>query len=343
MPSVFRERVPMPPVFARRLLFGAAALLAAVALSLAAPAVRSHAGFFAGEAFAAPAGGDAKSDRPPRESGSPAAAPSEDAAPMTPEEERAMISESPAAMPTGEEDVHPEVDVTQGNEASSTPEQAVYSGVTNAQILRGGAGRPSVSLYYPVFGDPRVDDLIRGWLAASADSFEREVALEPGSAPESVPENYAEWEFTGTFELSRPCEGVVSVLFNLYTYTGGAHGSRECVCFNLDLQNGRELQLGDLFDNPGTALGLLSDWSRTALTKQLAEDGDEALIRAGTEPVTENFDCLVLQEGGVRILFPVYQVAPWSVGEQRVFMPVAALSAAGPSRRIWPAAPGDGQ
>ncbi|MCR5563651.1 MAG: DUF3298 and DUF4163 domain-containing protein [Desulfovibrio sp.] len=324
----------MPFSFVQRLFFRAAALLPVFALFLAAPGIHSLAGPFAGNAFAASARGDATSAKPlPTATASP-----KDAAPLTPEEERAMKTESPAAMPTGEEDTQPEVDVTQGNEASGTSEQAVYSGVTNAQILRGGGGRPSVSLYYPVFGDPRVDVLIREWIASSADSFERQVALEPGGDKDSAPEDYANWEFSGTFELSRPCEGVVSVVFYLYTYTGGAHGNRECVCFNLDLQNGRELQLGDLFDNPRSALDLLSDWSRTALKKQLAEDADETMIRAGTEPDAENFDCLVLQEGGVRILFPVYQVAPWSVGEQRVFMPVSALSAAGPSRRIWPAA-----
>ncbi|MBO4313364.1 MAG: hypothetical protein J5838_03640, partial [Desulfovibrio sp.] len=82
----------MPFFFMQRLFFGSVALFAAVALSLAAPVVRSHAGLFAGEAFAAPAKGDEKAARPLQESKPSAAAPSDGAVSLTPEEERAMAT-----------------------------------------------------------------------------------------------------------------------------------------------------------------------------------------------------------------------------------------------------------
>ena len=147
------------------------------------------------------------------------------------------------------------------------------------------------------------------------------------------------WDLTGLFELTRPSEGVVSVTFSVYSYTGGAHGNLEITCLNYDLRTGRRLDLADLFKDPEKALQLMSAWSQKELARSLGEDTDEDMIRDGVAPDLRNFANLTLTPQGLRIEFQPYQVAPWAAGPQRVDMPLAELAAAGPEARIWPQAP----
>lgn len=234
----------------------------------------------------------------------------------------------PAAEPTGSA-------VAPTDTENAAPVQAVYPGVVNRQMKRGGFGRPQVSLWYPELGQPRVDAEIRQWAATTADAYEREVQ-KTGDAPgEERPESYGMWDLTGLFEISRPSEEAVSVTFNVYSYTGGAHGNLEITCLNYSLPAGRRLTLEDLFEHPETAVRLMSDWSQKELQRSLGEYADAEMIRDGVAPELKNFANLSLMPQGVRIEFQPYQVAPWAAGPQHVDMPLAELRAARPKAHIW--------
>lgn len=218
---------------------------------------------------------------------------------------------------------------------NAAPVQAVYPGVVNRQMTRGGSGQPQVSLWYPELGQPRIDAEIRQWAAATADAYEREVQ-EVGDAPgEERPETYGMWDLTGLFEISRPSDMAVSVTFNVYSYTGGAHGNLEITCLNYSLPAGRRLNLEDLFEHTEKALQLMSAWSQKELQRSLGEYADAEMIRDGVAPELKNFANLSLTPQGVRIEFQPYQVAPWAAGPQHVDMPLTELQAAGPKAHIW--------
>ena len=225
------------------------------------------------------------------------------------------------------------------DEENSAPEQAVYPGVVNERIQRGGDGKPTLSLSYPVLNQTAVDADICRWATGVADAYEEEVSKADEGPDGEKPSSYGMWDLTGLFELSRPSEGVASVTFNVYSYTGGAHGNLEITCLNYDLRSGRRLDLADMFKNPEKALQLMSAWSRKELARTLGEDADEDMIRDGVAPDLRNFANLTLTPQGLRIEFQPYQVAPWSAGPQRVDMPLAELAAAGPEALIWPQAP----
>ena len=133
-----------------------------------------------------------------------------------------------ASSPAGAaEETPPPADSAAPDTEDSGPEQAVYPDVLNEHIQRGGNGNPAVSLYYPVLHQTAVDEAIRRWATDVADAYEKEVGKADGPDGEK-PSSYGMWDLTGLFELTRPSEGVVSVTFSVYSYTGGAHG-------NLDL------------------------------------------------------------------------------------------------------------
>ncbi|MDE5878902.1 MAG: DUF3298 and DUF4163 domain-containing protein [Desulfovibrio sp.] len=231
-----------------------------------------------------------------------------------------ITEESPAAAPEPE---------------NAAPEQTIYPGVMNVHIQSGGDGTPKVSLNYPAFREAAVDADIRTWAEGVTRSYEEEVRA--SIAPDGEkPGSYGVWDLTGMYSLERPSPKVVSVIFNVYSYTGGAHGNLVITCRNYDLASGRRLDFADLFKDPEKALGLMSAWAREALTKSLGEESDEEMIREGTAPELTNFNELALTPSGITIQFQPYQVGPWSAGPQQVEMPLSALAPAGPEPAIWP-------
>lgn len=230
-----------------------------------------------------------------------------------------IAQESPAAAPEPE---------------NAAPEQTVYPGVMNVHLQSGGDGTPKVSLNYPAFRVEAVDADIRAWAESVMRSYEEEVRA--GIAPDGEkPGSYGVWELSGMYSLERPSPKVVSIIFNVFSYTGGAHGNLVITCRNYDLATGKRLDFADLFKDPEKALELMSAYARESLTKSLGEESDEEMIREGTAPELTNFGELALTPAGITIQFQPYQVGPWSAGPQQVEMPLAALAAAGPEPAVW--------
>lgn len=233
-----------------------------------------------------------------------------------------IAQDSPAAAPEPE---------------NAAPEQTLYPGVQNVHLQSGGDGTPKLSLNYPAFRVKAVDDDIRAWADSVIQSYEEEVRGSIGPDGEK-PGSYGVWDLTGMYSLERPSPKVVSIIFNVYSYTGGAHGNLIITCRNYDLASGKRLEFADLFKDREKALELMSAFARESLTRSLVEESDEEMIREGTAPEMRNFSELALTPAGVTIQFQPYQVGPWSAGPQQVEMPLADLAAAGPEAAIWPEA-----
>lgn len=231
-----------------------------------------------------------------------------------------MAQDSPAAAPEPE---------------NAAPEQTIYPGVQNVHLQSGGDGTPKLSLNYPAFRVKAVDDDIRAWADSVIQSYEEEVRGSIGPDGEK-PGSYGVWDLTGMYSLERPSPKVVSIIFNVYSYTGGAHGNLVITCRNYDLASGKRLEFADLFKDPEKALELMSAFARESLTRSLGEESDEEMIREGTAPEMRNFSELTLTPAGITIQFQPYQVGPWSAGPQQVEMSLADLAAAGPEAAVWP-------
>ncbi|WP_300127133.1 DUF3298 and DUF4163 domain-containing protein, partial [Desulfovibrio sp.] len=185
---------------------------------------------------------------------------------------------------------------------NAAPEQTIYPGVQNVHLQSGGDGAPKLSLNYPAFRVKTVDDDIRAWADGVTRAYEEEVRSSIGPDGEK-PGSYGVWDLTGMYSLERPSPKVVSIIFNVYSYTGGAHGNLIITCRNYDLASGKRLEFADLFKNPEKALELMSAFARESLAKSLGEESDEEMIRDGTAPDLRNFGELALTPAGVTIQF----------------------------------------
>jgi len=142
-------------------------------------------------------------------------------------------------------------------------------------------------------------------------------------------------ELMGSYTLTRPSANALSIVFEIWTYTGGAHGNLDVIPLTYSLLSGQRLGLVDIFENVDKALEIMSAVSRKELATRLGGGRVDSMIHDGTEPLADNFSALALVPGGVRVYFQPYQVAPWAAGTQRVFIPLEKLAPAGPLHLLW--------
>ena len=196
----------------------------------------------------------------------------------------------------------------------------------------------------PTLGIERVDEESAAFVELLMESFEREVAELVAETQKDRPDALADissrpHELSVEYAVTRPSDKVVSILWNIWTYTGGAHPLLTMVTNNYDTDSGYPLLLEDLFVDPALAILQFTRVSR----RQLAPRPDDPereffsgdMLQSGTEPLEENFRVFAVIPQGIRLHFPPYQVAPWAVGAQTVDVTLEELEAAKPRLEYW--------
>lgn len=214
--------------------------------------------------------------------------------------------------------------------ASAQSAQA-YAG---ASLLIENAKRPSVSLSYPVFGKKNIDKAIKFFVDNQASAY-LQMANENFEAMDEESRKLAQWEMNGSFTVTQPSKDIVSIVFTIESYSGGAHGNYSEEVLNFDLKTDRELQFQDLFEEPSVALKLLSQYCASALKEKIGEQADADMIAYGTYPTLANFSEIQLAPGKVIIHFQPYQVAPWVEGAPQIVVPLEKLSEAKPEAQVF--------
>ena len=137
-------------------------------------------------------------------------------------------------------------------------------------------------------------------------------------------------EMTMDFQVVRAEKDFTSIRLDQYYFVAGAaHGLPLVTGFNYDFSRRRRLQLADLFRGNSIYLETLSRLAREQLVENLGEYYDEDFAAGGTEPKAENFAEFLLPADQLKIIFNVYQVAPYVAGSQEINIPYADL------RELW--------
>lgn len=220
---------------------------------------------------------------------------------------------------------------------SAASQQAAYPGVENKLFQAGKSDEPQVKIFYPEFGNAACDKVMSDFAINQGENYEKDIrdSFGPG---EEKPDSFDSWEMTGFYTLERPGPNVVSVTFNIYSYTGGAHGNFFINCVNYDLEDNKLLTFDDLFKDTEKALELLSSISEEKLRLELGDEVDEEMLKSGTSPEVNNFLNLSLIPDGIVVEFQPYQIGPWSIGAQHAEIPLESLKEAGPNPQVWPEA-----
>jgi hypothetical protein len=138
------------------------------------------------------------------------------------------------------------------------------------------------------------------------------------------PKQAAPWELWIDYEVTQYEDWLVSYKFTIYEYTGGAHGNTAFRTFVFDLENEREIQLSDLFDETG--LTTVAAIAQEQLKETLGDMLDEQWLADGTAPTPENYQNFVFTEDALVFTIPQYQVAPYAAGPQTATIQLTDLA-----------------
>lgn len=140
------------------------------------------------------------------------------------------------------------------------------------------------------------------------------------------PEVQADQEYTLYVTYNESTyKDILSYIFYIETYTGGAHPDHKIWTVNYDVKKNEFITIDTLINNNPDILKALSEASRKKLLKNPKITSTE-MMYSGTTPEKTNFEHFNFLENGLVIYFERYQVAPYVSGSISVTIPYHELS-----------------
>ena len=126
-------------------------------------------------------------------------------------------------------------------------------------------------------------------------------------------------EFILTQEVKYNKTPFLSVVGEAYSFTGGVHGSSSRIAINVDVNNGTELTLSDLFDESG----------KTFLNRKLLEieeKNPEEYHDLWERPKISDDKSFYMNDKGLVIYFPPYELSYYARGFVEFTIPYKELA-----------------
>ena len=169
-----------------------------------------------------------------------------------------------------------------------------------------------VEIVYPIFGNSKIDREIKDFIISDFNLFKEnnDLTFNNQSSKNSYDANY---------ELTES-KDYISIIFQIYEFTGGAHGNIRIKTLNYS-KKGDRVYLGSLFKPESPYLEKLSEITRRKL-KENFKDLDTAWIEDGTEAISSNFESFAITgaDNNLKIIFQPYQVGPWVIGTPEILI-----------------------
>lgn len=165
-----------------------------------------------------------------------------------------------------------------------------------------------IKISYPTFGYEEFDKMIESAVSEKEREFIQEVIDTREIAPDLIGELVIDYDVFKT-------DSLISVHLLFSKYLGGANYIQENKSCYFDIKSKKVISWEDLFEDPNDALRQLSSLSLKQLKNMDADLWEEkTMLDEGLMDKKENFENCFLEDHGMLILFPIYQVGPRSSG-----------------------------
>ena len=182
---------------------------------------------------------------------------------------------------------------------------------TNDSIVSNN-NNAEIKAFYPVFGIQYADSVVKNLLDQQIALFRETVG------EERISENWTN-ELNIQFEVAQYNEHLVTVVFDQYWFTGGAHGNTVFSNVVMDIQQRKNYVLTDFFKgNPLTSI------QAPVREKLKSEIEFHDFINEGTASL-KDFEIFAINDSLITFYFTPYQVAPYAYGSQRISLPLPSL------------------
>ncbi len=174
-----------------------------------------------------------------------------------------------------------------------------------------------VNVVYPVTGNAVVDKKIYAMIKEQVDPFMQDV---PKTAEEATP---GPWTLDISYHTTSFSDDVMSFIFVVDNYTGGAHGNQFTVTQTFNMKTGEEITLNKVFFPDSGYVQAISEKTKSELKKTFGQDVVTEMLDAGTSPDPKNFASFSLLPDQITFYFDPYAVAPYAAGPQQVTLQLA--------------------
>ncbi len=187
----------------------------------------------------------------------------------------------------------------------------------------------SLSVCYPRFGVPVIDEDIRSWSEGLASSFSQRYSRE------SIPPSHVPYQLAADYRVVRSPYGPISVIWKIARYTGSGLGSIEIFASNYETLTGSPLSLLDIFGSLGDALAGISAYVQPRIKDRLEGACAAGYIADGLAPEADNYGTFAVTSSGLRFYFQPGQVAPAQCGVLKQDVPLAVFRKCLPDTHLW--------
>lgn len=161
-------------------------------------------------------------------------------------------------------------------------------------------------------GNSKIDDKVNQKIKDDILNFYEQSLKEAESFLEDFELDESNFVADASFEVKKNTSNIISILIKYYKYSGGAHGYYEYVPYNIDLRNGNNITLKEIF-KPEVDYKIIIDKEIENQIKELGEkekDLDKIYEFYG---IKEN-QKFYLDDGKIVIYFDLYDIAPYAAG-----------------------------
>lgn len=179
----------------------------------------------------------------------------------------------------------------------------------------------TLKIDYPIFHIKKVDDLVVRYVKNKQDEFIDTVKKIDYKIT-------AKYDFILNVSFNN-YKDIIDIKMNTFSYTGGAHYVRDDSTYHYNKRTNKFMQLSDFFIDYAS-FEKIDDLAYAYLMKlnekELRYNFNETWVRKGIASDNINYEHFMFKDSGLEILFPPYQIGPWSDGEIKIVIPYDKLN-----------------
>ena len=161
-------------------------------------------------------------------------------------------------------------------------------------------------------GNSKVDDKVNKKIKEDILNFYQQSLKEAQSFLEDFELDESNFVADASFEVKKNTSNVISILVKYYKYSGGAHGYYEYIPYNIDLRNGNNLTLKEIF-NPDKDYKTIINKEIESQIKELGQKEKDLDKIYDFYGIKEN-QKFYLDDGKIVVYFDLYDIAPYAAG-----------------------------
>lgn len=119
----------------------------------------------------------------------------------------------------------------------------------------------------------------------------------------------------------------ISYVFNISENLGCIHDESYIYTAVYDIKENKVVKIQDFILKDEKLLDKISEYCYNELLKndEIASFNASEFVKNGTKPIIENYEKFILNDGKFVVYFPEYQVVPYYLGMQKVFIPLESI------------------